>query len=74
MMMFVPWGASVAGTEPNLDLMPTIHINNHDVVKPGFNEAWITTVAKLADQSKQMEGCSVEEPILPVLVATLMRQ
>ena len=47
--------------------MPTVGIDNGEVVRLGFEEAWVTVVPKIVNKSKQIEGGSVEEPVLPEL-------
>ena len=65
--MFVPWDVRVTGTEPDSHPVPTIHVDNGEVVRWGFHRAWVAVVPEMANESKRMEGGSVKEPILPVL-------
>ena len=62
--MFVPWSTRITATESNSDFMPTVGINNGEVVGLGSKEAWVTVVPKIANKSEQIEGGSVEEPVL----------
>jgi len=64
---FVPWGISVAGTEPDSHFVPTIHVNDGEVLRWGFYGARITVMPKITNKSKRVEGGPVEEPAPPVL-------
>lgn len=50
--------------------MPTVGVNNGEIVRLGFDETWVTAVPKITNEPKRMEGCSVKEPVPPVLGVT----
>ena len=47
--------------------MPTININDGELVGRGPSGAWVSAMAKVAHKPERMEGGPIEEPVLPVL-------
>ena len=63
---FIPW-AIAAGTERNPDFVPTVDIDDSNVVKRRSSGTWVTIMPEVAYETQRMERGAVKEPIPPVL-------
>ena len=63
----VTFGVYTTLAKPNSHFVPAIHINDNKVALRGFYGARVALVSEVAEESERIEGCSVEEPVLPAL-------
>lgn len=66
---FVPWGVRVAGAEPDSYFVPTVEVDDDEVLRRRSRRTRIAVMPSVINKSEQIERGSVEEVILPALEA-----
>ena len=59
--------ACTAFAKYHLNLVPTVVVDDGELMVRGVRRARVTTVSKMADIPERMERSPVEKPILPAL-------